>query len=201
MPEPKKFESYSTAYGIPLDADHLATIGKIVATFGHIEGSIDSIIQKLSGIGNYYVLDIMYDGKQFGSKVTLLEKLAKQCAPEDHKIRIISACRALKEVSADRNHVIHGQWGVLYDRIVSNTAGTEIDVTGEPMIAAKSDKRPNRAFLATELPNLLTRTEAAALTLIDAAWRLNRNDGVAPQGSLLFVNRDQPQKSSRPKSP
>lgn len=140
-----------------LTEEQFACLGKIAALFGQIETYLDMMVAELGGIRDQATLEIFYDGKQFGSKVSLLRKLATS-APTATKDAVTVACAALDRVASARNQAIHGQWGV-------------IDHKGDPThgkVVAASLKTPNRFLNAEGLATVLNHTELAARAVMTA---------------------------------
>lgn len=155
---------YGSTFYVPLTEEQFGWLGKIASTFGQIENQIDRLIAGLTGLEDADLLEAVYDGKQFGSKVTLLKKLNKLIKPHGGEA-IARLCQALDDVAPDRNHAIHGQWGLF------SPDGSLEPSTGIP--AAYSPKRGIKPLYATELEWLCERTQQAAryaFEAIEAVW-------------------------------
>jgi hypothetical protein len=188
---------FGATFWAPLSEEEFMALGIIAALFGQIETQVDRLIQALAGVASRDDLEMLYDGKQFGSKVSLLRKLAKTKASDPAKTEILAACKLLDEVAAARNQAIHGQWG-------------SIEAPGTPehgLVVAMSARAPNKFLRADGLIALVAEIEKAAyqVHLAVVAFFPKINTGGLPWRHAFQAepppSRPKSQPPSRPPSP
>ncbi len=180
---------FGATFWVPLTKEQFTCLGKIAALFGQIETHLDQMVLALSGLSSLEALESFYDGKQFGSKVNLLRRLAKDKTSGSKKTLIDAACTALDGVAGARNQAIHGQWG-------------RVESAGDPnngKAIAASARNPGKYLPASGLPALVVECERAARAVYVAMgeFRPPLSDSDLPIRHVFVADEQTP---SRPKS-
>ncbi|MGX9964103.1 hypothetical protein ACVFYP_12285 [Roseomonas sp. F4] len=147
---PTGHPAFGLTHSIPLTEAEFAVIGKIATVWGAMEQSFDIALMLMIGSNNVWKYQVLTERAMFSTKMDMIKNMSEYTMDDSDFEKISAFVEKFKPVNFDRNHCIHGVWGHL--------------IEGDAWIgvAAKSDKRPDKPFLASDLPLLLERVEDVA---------------------------------------
>lgn len=183
MAQSEPEENFNGHIDVHLTPEQLEHLGHIVALWGAIETLVDFLILALSGIKEIQLYLLMFDGKMLTAKSDALTILVKQRLTGSKLKAASKYCSKLKGLISERNHVVHGQWGEIYD-------GPVLPSKPEPSKlrpGAAYNKNPDNPFYATKLKAFRNKTSELAGETIDLCEYLGITAGKAERPVTMEV--------------
>jgi len=159
---------------IPLTTEQFADIGRIVTMFGLIERRLDSIIMLLLNQIDAQAYGYLFDGRMLNNKCETMKYLAKLYMVEgDGLEHAMEICSELSALISERNHVVHGSWGMVGPKRIWPIDKKEEKIKAdELMIGAQYERNPDNPLPATALSDLAKRTDEFSGKLLDFSEKL-----------------------------
>ena len=154
------------AYRIPLTRKQLAILGRITVTWAHIKSALDTMLIFIHGIDSGQFRDLFGD-KTAGPKIEALEKAASRAGAPGATESISALCSILKPLAGERNHAIHGLWGLKTEVANQQFAPPDLSFTwpssqAQVPVAYSARRKTEKLYPASKLPDLYKRIAEAS---------------------------------------
>lgn len=128
--------SNTTAYEIPLTERQLIHLGRITATWAQVEFFIDRLLMLALDM-TPTAFDEVYSAVMVGTRLDHLDAACLTVDDAEQRAALAAFVASALKVKRDRNHAVHGLWGLRVRRDQSYPAARHRKTPGTPLRAER----------------------------------------------------------------